>query len=95
MNWNELMKVKIKVGERYQMRDGSKWTVTKEMGEDAFLIIKDKPKQGYIDTSMHKSFIVGAFGNFGSYPNPFDLVSRIDQEPSEKDAQQQDTFLES
>ena len=42
-----------------------------------FLIEKEKPKDGYIDISMHKQFIVGAFGNFGSYPNPFDLVRRI------------------
>ena len=77
MNWNERMKTKIKVGERYQMRDGTKWTVAEMRDEEHFLIDKDKPKEGYIDISMHKQFIVGAFGNFGSYPNPFDLVKRI------------------
>ena len=77
MEWHERMKTKISVGERYEMRDGTKWTVTEKRTDDAFLIEKDKPKKGYIDISMHKSFIVGAFGNFGSYPNHFDLVRRI------------------
>lgn len=77
MEWHERMKTKINVGERYEMRDGTKWTVFEKRDEDAFLIEKDKPKEGYIDISMHKSFIVGAVGNFGSYPNHFDLVKRI------------------
>ena len=77
MEWYERMTTKINVGERYKMRDGSKWTVIKKLNDDAFFIEKDKPKEGYVDISMHKSFIVGAFGNFGSYPNPFDLVERI------------------
>ena len=77
MNWNESMKTKINIGERYEMRDGTKWTVTEMRGEDHFLIVKDKPKDGYIDISMHKQLVVGSVGNFGSYPNPFDLVKRI------------------
>jgi hypothetical protein len=77
MSLTERMKTKIKVGERYQMRDGTKWTVTEMRDEDHFLIDKDNPEEGYIDTSMHKQFIVGVFGNFGYCPNPFDLVKQI------------------
>jgi hypothetical protein len=77
MEWFERMKTKISIDKLYEMRNGTKWTVTEKRTDDAFLIEKDKPTDGSIDTSMHKSFIVGAFGNFGFYPNPFDLVRRI------------------
>lgn len=77
MDWYERMKTKIKVGERYQMRNGTNWTVTEMRDDDHFLIDKDKPKEGYIYLSKRKQLVVGAFGNFGLYPNPFDLVKRI------------------
>lgn len=77
MEWHERMKTKISVGRRYEMRNGTNWTVTEKRGDDAFLIEKDKPAKGFVDISMHKQLIVGTFGEFGTYPNPFDLVKCI------------------
>lgn len=77
MKWYERLKTKISVGERYEMRNGTKWTVSEMRDEEHFLIDKDKPKDGDIDISMRKQLVVGNVGNFGNYPNPFDLVKRI------------------
>lgn len=77
MEWSERLKTKIKVGERYVMRNGSTWTVSEKIDENYFLIKKNNIKEEYIDFSIHKELIIGILGNFGNYPNQFDLVMRV------------------
>lgn len=77
MEWHERLLTKIKVGEVYEMREGTVWKVVEKLNEDNFYLIKNPPPEGFVDINYRKTHIVDSYGRFGNYPNPLDLVKKV------------------
>ncbi len=72
MEWHERMFTSIKVGEKYENRDGDECTVIEKR--------EDNTGKSFFEISSNTwlgNYMVGELGGFGIYPNGYDLVKKI------------------